>query len=451
MRTRSQSLPKPFHNAVLKWRDTYLTDYPFLVENWDRYFPNDKPFELCAYRELGICDEIECGDQQGQPKRTRAQDLRPEQAHHLLGAIRAQASTEFGSIQQHREVLARAQEEEEQIWILRMMAEELRHGYQMLHLLLEDDWTCVSKETGAEMVEEILSMRTGSHILGAFNIAFDSFVDSVVFCALIDRVGKYQLAMQQVSAYKPMAESMPPMLREEAFHLAAGVVPMRRWVKEAAKGEVFVTMDTLQRAFNKWLPRGLEMFGDERGGGSNVRMGLKPMKNAEAQGQYFAEVEKLIHDLNQRYVRARCPELSREEADALLKRLLADGGSEQGVSHDDLLRAPHPSFCRRRGVPAFTLAGTRGETYDSLETYLAHLRASLPEPYLAGKDFKDYVAALRTVVSGERTPEQAAAQMPALARVGGTCPCSRAVRWVVDDLQPPVAALSPPAAVAVAP
>ena len=73
-------------------------------------------------------------------------------------------------------------------------------------------------------------MNTGSHVLGAFNIDFDSFVDNVVFCALIDRVGKYQLAMQKISAYQPMAESMPQMLREEAFHLAAGVVPMRRWV-----------------------------------------------------------------------------------------------------------------------------------------------------------------------------------------------------------------------------
>ena len=79
-------------------------------------------------------------------------------------------------------------------------------------------------------------MNTGSHVLGAFNIDFDSFVDNVVFCALIDRVGKYQLAMQKISAYKPMAESMPQMLREEAFHLAAGVVPMRRWVTKAAQG-----------------------------------------------------------------------------------------------------------------------------------------------------------------------------------------------------------------------
>jgi 1,2-phenylacetyl-CoA epoxidase catalytic subunit len=133
-------------------------------------------------------------------------------------------STEFGSIQQHCLTLARAQEEEEQFWILRMMAEELRHGYQMLHLLVEGDWSVVSKES-ADLVEGILSMNTGSHLLGAFNIDFDSFIDNVVFCALIDRVGKYQLAMQKVSAYAPMVESMPQMLREEEFHLAARGTP----------------------------------------------------------------------------------------------------------------------------------------------------------------------------------------------------------------------------------
>src|SRR6185295_16801461 len=119
--------------------------------------------------------------------------------------------------------------------------------YQMLHLLVEDDWTHVSNnQSSPDIFEDILSMNTGSHVLGAFNIDFDSFVDNVVFCALIDRVGKYQLAMQKISDYQPMAESMPQMLREEAFHLAAGVVPMRRWVMSAARGETFVTMEVLQ-------------------------------------------------------------------------------------------------------------------------------------------------------------------------------------------------------------
>ena len=137
MSVRTTTLPKKFHDAVLKWKDAYLPDYEFLLDNWDKHFPKDQQFELCAYRELGMCTEIECGDLKGKPKFTRAADLAPEQAHHLFGAIRAQASTEFGSIQQHQLTLSRAQSEDDQAWILRMMAEELRHGYQMLHVLLE--------------------------------------------------------------------------------------------------------------------------------------------------------------------------------------------------------------------------------------------------------------------------------------------------------------------------
>jgi len=294
MSFRKQEIAQPFHRAVLKWRETFLPDYDYLIEHWERFFPNDPRFELCAYRELGMCDEIECGAMKGRPKFGRAAELANEQAHHLLAAVRAQASTEFGSIQQHQLTLARAQNEEEQFWILRMMAEELRHGYQMLHVLLEDDWSAVSEATGAQMVEEILGMKTGSHILGAFNIDFDSFVDNVTFCALIDRVGKYQLAMQKVSAYKPMAESMPQMLREEAFHLLAGVVPLRRWMEAAARGSIYVTAKDVEKAINKWLPRGLEMFGAERGGGTNVKCGLKPMKDAEAQEQYRARNPKSL-------------------------------------------------------------------------------------------------------------------------------------------------------------
>ncbi len=435
MSLKTTTLPKKFHDAVLRWKDTYLPDYDFLMANWDKQFPNEPQFQLCAYRQMGMCTEIECGDFKGQPKYTRAADMLPEQSHHLLGAIRAQASTEFGSIQQHRLTLARAQEEEEQFWILRMMAEELRHGYQMLHLLMEDDWSCVTKDSSADMVEDILSRTTGDHLLGAFNIDFDSFIDNVVFCALIDRVGKYQLQMQKMSAYQPMAESMPQMLREEAFHLAAGVVPMRRWVTSAARGEGYVSVEMLQRALNKWLPRGLEMFGDERGGGTNVRYGLKPLKNAEAQRQYYDEVAKLVHDLNQRYLRARLPNLDHAGAEALLARLAA-GEVVEGVRPEDLVRMPDPGFFRRRGVPAFQMIGVGGETFTDLREYLQHLNRNLPEAYRASRDFKDYAEMLGRVQRGELKAEEAGAKSPTLRRMAGACPCSKAVRWVVDDPLP---------------
>lgn len=432
MSSRTAQLPKPYHDAVLRWRDAFLPDYDFLLDHWDEHFPKEPRFELCAYRELGMCSEIEVGVEKGRPKYQQASQMAPEQAAHLYGAIRAQASTEFGSIQQHRLTLARAQDEQEQIWILRMMAEELRHGYQMLHLLSEDDWSSVSGQSTPDAFEEILSMTTGSHVLGAFNIEFDSFVDNVTFCALIDRVGKYQLAMQRISAYQPMAESMPQMLREEAFHLAAGVVPMRKWATQAARGEIYVTMAMLQKAIDKWLPRGLEMFGDERGGGTNVKYGLKPMKNAEAQAQYYEEVGKLVTDVDVRYVRARLPNLSMAEAKETVERVL-DGATIEGIEPEDLIRIPHPEYFRRRGVPAFEKVGTDGRRFEALDEYLAHLAATLPESYLASSDFREFVEAMRKVDAGELTADAATKQMPTLRRVAGSCPCSKSVRWVVEE------------------
>ncbi|MGE0640649.1 MAG: Phenylacetic acid catabolic protein [Thermoanaerobaculia bacterium] len=433
MTTTTTEIPKKFHDAVLKWRETYLPDFDYLIENWDRFFPRDQTFRLCAYREQGMPCAIECGEDAGKPKFQRACEMKPEAAQHLVAAIRAQASTEFGSIQQHQLTLARAQDEEEQAMVLRMMAEELRHGYQMLHLLTDDDWKPITGQTSEQTVEEILSMKTGSHVLGAFNIDFESFVDNIVFCGLIDRVGKYQLAMQKVSAYQPMADSMPQMLREEAFHLATGVVPLRRWAVKAAQGSATITMEVIQKHLNKWVPRAYEMFGDERGGGTNVKWGLKPMKNAEAQDNYSKEIGKVVRDLNMRYLRARLPELSLGEAEAAMVELERDRGSFRGVRFDELLRLPHREYARRRGVPAFTKVGVDGEKFERLEDFLAHLVKTLPDGYRATRDFQDYVTNLTAVENGEKSVEEAQRFMPQLRRVGGVCPCSKSVRWVADE------------------
>ena len=48
MNLRKTYLPKTYHDAVVKWRDTFLPDYAFLIDNWDRFFPKDRTFELCA-------------------------------------------------------------------------------------------------------------------------------------------------------------------------------------------------------------------------------------------------------------------------------------------------------------------------------------------------------------------------------------------------------------------
>ena len=434
MKVENIALEKRYHDAVEHWQRHNFKDYPTLLENWDRYFPTDEPFCLCAKMELGTPDLIQIGDQQGEKKRVKPDELSEEQAAHLLAIIRAQASTEFGSIQQHAGTLERAIDDQDRYWVLRVMAEELRHGYQMLHLLLSEDWTHVSGGvTGEQMVEEILSMQTGNHVLDAFNLDYDSFIDNITFAGIVDRVGKYQLTMQKVCAYKPMADSMPPMLREEAFHLAAGVIPMRRWAQKAAQGSVFVTMTMMQHALNKWMPRGLEMFGDERGGDKNVKFGFKDMKNEEAVSAYFDEVTKMVHDINTRYLRARFPDLTPDKSEQVLGELERSRGTYHGVAWADLLRVPDRRFFRRKGMHAFQMIGIDGEVFTTADDYLRYLGQNLNDGYMASRDMRVYAEALTKVAAGEMTVEDAVHSMPKLKRVGGACPCSKGVRWVMED------------------
>ena len=429
----TRPLPRAYHEAVVHWQRHEFPDYGRLAQDWERFFPKDEPFCLCARIAQNVSDTIEVGDRKGRPKALQPKDLDPEAAHQLLSIIRAQASTEFGSIQQHQGTLARANDPQDQAWVLRVMAEELRHGYQMIHLLTSADWSPATDTKPADMVEEILSMKTGSHVLAAFNLEYDSFVDNVVFCAFIDRVGKYQLTMQKVNAYKPMAASMPPMLREEAFHLATGVIPMRRWVEQAAAPNPMVTMDALQRAICKWFGRGLEMFGDERGGETNVRLGLKDKPNRQSQDEYIAECEQMLDDLNIRHLRARYPGKDRDEGDAIYARLKAGRGRYDGVSwEEDMLKLPDRGFFRRRGELAFGMIGFGGQRFGEMEQYIEHVLARLPAAYRASVDVKHWADLQRKVARGELALKDAIRSMPRLARVGGACPCANSVRWVME-------------------
>jgi hypothetical protein len=133
-----------------------------------------------------------------------------------------------------------------------------------------------------------------------------------------------------------------------------------------------------------------------------------------------------------RYVRARFPDRTRDEADAIFARVAA-GETVDGLSRDDLLRLPDRRFFRRRGEFAFQMIGTHGETFTDVEKYIAHVLASLPEAYRASVDVKHWADMQRAVVAGTKNLKEAMASMPRLARQAGGCPCGKSVRWVVDQ------------------
>jgi hypothetical protein len=174
------------------------------------------------------------------------------------------------------------------------------------------------------------------------------------------------------------------------------------------------------------------MFGDERGGDTNVKFGFKDLKNREAQDQYIEEVRRMIRDVNTRYLRARFTEYSPEKAEQVLADLERTRGSHQGVKFDDLLRLPDRRFFRRKGEPAFDMIGIDGQAFTDAEDYLRHLANNLNEGYVASRDMRNYADALRKVAAGGMTVGDAVKAMPKLKRVGGTCPCSKGVRWVME-------------------
>ncbi len=430
MKVETTNIPKKYEDAVAHWVKHNFPDMPLLDKNWDKSFPSDDRFCLCAKMDLSTSRTIEVGDHKGGARAEEPSELSEDAAKHLLAIIRAQASTEFGSIQQHQVTLDRSPSDQDKVWVLRVMAEELRHGYQMFHMLTSRNWEPLAGVKTEDMVEDVLAMETGSHVLEAFNLPYDSFVDNVVFASIIDRVGKFQLTMQKVCAYRPFAQSMPPMLREEAFHLASGVVPMRRWLESAARGNPLITSEQIQRSLNKWVPRALEMFGDERGGDKNMRLGFKDMKNREAQNKYIEEITKLVRDLNQRFLRARHPNKSPQDIDTLYDQLVRERGTAEGTNHDELLYVPHREFFRRRGEPAFRMVDVEGRAFTDAEEYIRHLATVLPQAYLASKDMADYCNLIRQVAAGTLTIEQASMKSPVMKRKESVCPCSKSVRWV---------------------
>lgn len=244
MRFETPMLALKYHELVLEWQRRHFRDYPYLIENRGKFY-RQAPFQLTAKVGPLKSEAIESGRHAGKARWERAPDMDEEMRAQCRKIIRAQAFTELGSIRQHRESLRKAQDPRAQFDVLRVMAEEFRHCCQMIYLLAMDDWD--GGDAAKDAVEELLHMETGSHVLDAFNVYFDSFVDNIVFAAVIDRVGKYQLQMQQVFAYAPMARSMGPMLAEEGFHLATGIGTLRDWVVDATLDRGNVSLETIQQ------------------------------------------------------------------------------------------------------------------------------------------------------------------------------------------------------------
>jgi benzoyl-CoA 2,3-dioxygenase component B len=202
-------------------------------------------------------NEIEFGAYKGRPKWDKVVQI-PDQRMRdaLLNLIVYQGDTEFASVEQQRRLFETAPSEHDRQSLCRVVTEEMRHGWQMCHLLMNH-----FGYSGRVEAQKMLERRAfdQKRLLGAFNQDVNNWLDFFVYTDFVDRDGKYQLTMLSYSGFAPLAQSMIPMLKEESFHLGTGQDGIKRIVKAGV-----VPLSIVQKYINKWVPVSLDLFGVDR-------------------------------------------------------------------------------------------------------------------------------------------------------------------------------------------
>jgi benzoyl-CoA 2,3-dioxygenase component B len=400
----TETITPKYHQALIGWQKKNFPELTFLQDNWKTYYPTQTPYQLFAKIGKLQSDLIGYGRMAGQPRVERAGDMVGNMFYTARDIVRAQASTELGSIQQHRLTLEEAPTDVMKVAILRIMAEELRHAYQMFWVFDADPtWKKPGHpDVATDTLDELLSMQLGNHVLDAFNIPFYNFLDNVIFATIIDLVGKYQLEMQKVFSYAPMARSMGPMLSEEGYHIGSGRGFLKELSVAATTGKGRYSIDDIQRAMNVWLPRGVEMFGNERGGETAIAFGFKDRTNGTVQSEYYNEVRELIELTNVAIAQSLVREISAPDARSLVREIQDTRETQRGVAYENLLMVPDVKFYRKRGMEEIAfmpydvdgnLLTENGRPFSG-EKYIEYLKSVLPPYYVDDTEFAKYSAAL---------------------------------------------------------
>lgn len=251
--------------------------------------------------------EIEFGGYRGETKWSNVLQIPDQRIRDaLLHLIVYQSDTEFASVEQQRNLINNAPSDYDLYSLLRVNAEEMRHGWQMCYLMVK-----FFGESGRVEAQKQLERRAFNHtrLLGSFNEPVDNWLDFFTYTNFVDRDGKFQLKMLSTSSFAPLASSVRAMLKEEQFHMGTGNNGLRRILK-AGK----IPTPIVQRYLNKWISTAYDLFGTDHSSSAEWAYvwGLKgrydeedctdeadrEMLNDRARKQYREEVGGLIKALN---------------------------------------------------------------------------------------------------------------------------------------------------------
>jgi len=342
-------------------RISTFDDWVDLFREWQKDIGVDFP-EITSYKfeaKYGQLktNEIEFGDYRGQRKWEKVLQIPDQRIRDgLQNLIVYQGDTEFASVEQQRKLFETFPSEHDRKSLCRVVTEEMRHGYQMCHVLVTHFGSSGKLEAQKQLERRAFENK---RLLGAFNDPVENWLDFYTYTDFVDRDGKFQLTMLSYSGFAPVASSMIPMLKEESFHLGTGHDGLKR-VLRAGK----VPPGIVQKYLNKWIPAAYDLFGVDHSNSAHwfYVWGLKGRYD-EHQKTNPADKDRLNEHSRNLY-REECEQLV-----AQLNKLIADPGQK--------LYVPNLKFNRRIGDYAHQSYSVTGERL-SAEAYEKYSKEVLP-------------------------------------------------------------------------
>lgn len=237
---------------------------------------------------------VSWGEMRGMRKIEAVEQMTPEYRETVLKIIYALASTEFASVEQHQPWINRGPTAEDRFAQAQICADEAHQGLEDLRLLASFG------PDGKAMADELLHKKMGEHLLEAFNIPFESWVDLCMFCCTMDLVAWHHLKAFENSSFAPFARAMTSMVHEERFHASFGQNRIRTLMTDPDYRSLCgAKTEDVERALWKWYPRALDTFGrkDSKFAALAVKYGIRRYDNEQLRQLWMADINPFLQSL----------------------------------------------------------------------------------------------------------------------------------------------------------
>jgi 1,2-phenylacetyl-CoA epoxidase catalytic subunit len=240
---------------------------------------------------MSVSRSVEWGVLLGMRKIETVEQMPEEYRQVVMKLLYALASTEFASVEQHQPWINQGPTPEDRYIQAQIAADEAHQGFidcRMLRTFGAD---------GTALADDLLKKRMGEHPIDAFNVPFESWVDTVTFCFTMDLVAWYHLHAMENSSFAPWAREMTSMVQEEKFHASFGARRVRDLMSDAGYQRLcHAGHDEVQAAVDKWYPKALDTFGKSQSRFSDlaVAYGVRRWGNAELRDMYKKDIDAQI-------------------------------------------------------------------------------------------------------------------------------------------------------------